>query len=84
MIELLLSEHHADCTNCDKNGKCELQNQASEFKIINVWDFLEGLEASKAHENPEAAEICDNYLEHPCSPHAKDLLHTSYTRRKHF
>jgi len=41
MIELLLSEHHADCTNCYKNGKCELQNLASEFKIINpVFDSL--------------------------------------------
>ncbi|MBN1198478.1 MAG: NAD-dependent epimerase/dehydratase family protein [Bacteroidales bacterium] len=41
MIELLLSEHHADCTNCYKNGKCELQNLASEFKLINpVFDPL--------------------------------------------
>lgn len=41
MIELLLSEHNADCTNCYKNGKCELQNLASEFKIINpVFDSL--------------------------------------------
>jgi len=35
MIELLLTEHNADCTNCYKNGKCELQALASEFKIIN-------------------------------------------------
>lgn len=35
MIELLLSEHNAECTNCYKNGKCELQFLASEFKIIN-------------------------------------------------
>lgn len=41
MIELLLSEHHADCTNCYKNGKCELQGLASEFKLINpVFDSL--------------------------------------------
>lgn len=41
MIELLLSEHHADCTNCYKNGKCELQSLASEFKIINpVFDSI--------------------------------------------
>ena len=25
MIELLLTEHNADCTKCYKNGKCELQ-----------------------------------------------------------
>ncbi len=35
MIELLLTEHNAECTNCYKNGKCELQFLASEFKIIN-------------------------------------------------
>lgn len=35
MIDLLLSEHNADCTNCYKNGKCELQALASEFKIIS-------------------------------------------------
>jgi len=35
IIELLLSEHNADCTTCYKNGKCELQSLASEFKIIN-------------------------------------------------
>ena len=35
ILELLLSEHFTDCTNCYKNGKCELQNLASEFKIIN-------------------------------------------------
>lgn len=34
VIELLLSEHKADCTKCFKNGKCELQNLASEFKIL--------------------------------------------------
>jgi len=35
MLELLLAEHFTDCTNCYKNGKCELQNLSSEFKIIN-------------------------------------------------
>ncbi len=35
MIDLLLSEHNADCTKCYKNGKCELQALASEFKVIS-------------------------------------------------
>jgi NADP-reducing hydrogenase subunit HndD len=35
IIDLLLSEHNADCTKCYKNGKCELQALASEFKIIS-------------------------------------------------
>jgi NADH-quinone oxidoreductase subunit G/[NiFe] hydrogenase diaphorase moiety small subunit/NADP-reducing hydrogenase subunit HndD len=48
IIELLLAEHNADCTNCYKNGKCELQFLASEFKIINPV-FLP-LISKKAHE----------------------------------
>lgn len=32
IIELLLSEHNADCTKCYKNQNCELQELASEFK----------------------------------------------------
>jgi len=31
IIELLLSEHNADCTRCYKNGNCELQKLASEY-----------------------------------------------------
>lgn len=37
IIELLLSEHNADCTKCYKNGKCELQDLAAEFKISNDY-----------------------------------------------
>jgi len=33
VIELLLSEHRADCTKCYKNGKCELQDLANEFCV---------------------------------------------------
>jgi len=33
IIELLLSEHNADCTKCYKNTKCELQDLASEMVI---------------------------------------------------
>jgi NADH-quinone oxidoreductase subunit G/[NiFe] hydrogenase diaphorase moiety small subunit/NADP-reducing hydrogenase subunit HndD len=39
IIELLLSEHNADCTRCYKNGKCELQKLASDFKIMSN-DFI--------------------------------------------
>ena len=31
IVELLLSEHNADCTKCYKNGGCELQTLASEM-----------------------------------------------------
>ncbi len=36
IIELLLSEHNADCTKCYKNGNCELQNLSSDYKITNT------------------------------------------------
>jgi NADP-reducing hydrogenase subunit HndD len=35
IVELLLTEHNAECTSCYKNGKCELQSLASELKIIH-------------------------------------------------
>lgn len=40
IIELLLSEHNADCTKCYKNGNCELQKLSSEYKIM-TQDFIE-------------------------------------------
>jgi NADP-reducing hydrogenase subunit HndD len=33
VIELLLSEHRADCTKCYKNQKCELQKLANEYSF---------------------------------------------------
>ncbi len=39
IIELLLSEHNAECTSCYKNGNCELQLLASEYKIMS-HDFI--------------------------------------------
>lgn len=44
VIELLLSEHNADCTRCFKNGSCELQKLAAEYRIgeytfINILKF---------------------------------------------
>jgi NADP-reducing hydrogenase subunit HndD len=32
IIELLLSEHNADCTKCFKSGYCELQEVANEYR----------------------------------------------------
>ena len=37
IIDLLLSEHRADCTACYKNGNCELQFLASEYKTGEPW-----------------------------------------------
>ncbi len=39
IIELLLAEHNAECTSCYKNGNCELQKLASDFKIM-TQDFI--------------------------------------------
>ncbi len=33
VIELLLSEHRSDCLKCYRNGNCELQNLAQEYRI---------------------------------------------------
>ncbi len=33
IIELLLSEHRSDCLKCYKNGNCELQDLANEYRV---------------------------------------------------
>ena len=35
IIELLLSEHNADCTKCYRNGTCELQHYSNEYRTGN-------------------------------------------------
>jgi iron-only hydrogenase group A len=40
VIELLVSEHRAECTRCYKNGKCELQELSSEY-IIGEEGFID-------------------------------------------
>ncbi len=40
VVELLLSEHNADCTKCYKNTRCELQDLAGEM-VINEHMFLD-------------------------------------------
>jgi len=44
MVELLLSEHRADCTKCYKNQNCELQSLANEFAFGDhiFLDLIEG------------------------------------------
>lgn len=36
IIELLLANHDRDCTTCEKNGRCKLQELAIRFGIKNV------------------------------------------------
>ncbi len=36
ILELLLANHCRDCTTCDKNGSCKLQDLAAAFKIEGV------------------------------------------------
>ncbi|TAJ14958.1 ferredoxin [Marinilabiliaceae bacterium JC017] len=40
IIELLVSEHRAECTTCYKNGKCELQELSSEY-IVGEDGFID-------------------------------------------
>ncbi len=35
IIELLLSEHNADCTKCYRNNNCELQSMANQYRTGN-------------------------------------------------
>ena len=44
IVELLLSEHRADCTKCYKNQNCELQSLANEFAFGDhiFLDLIEG------------------------------------------
>lgn len=36
ILELLLSNHDRDCTSCEKNGRCKLQELAIRFGIKNI------------------------------------------------
>ncbi len=36
ILELLLASHCKDCTSCEKNGKCRLQDLASKFGIKKI------------------------------------------------
>jgi NADH-quinone oxidoreductase subunit G len=36
VIELLLADHHRDCTTCDKNGSCKLQELAYQLGVRKV------------------------------------------------
>lgn len=48
ILDMLLSEHNADCISCDKNGSCDLQNLAYTFglditkrRFKPIWQELE-------------------------------------------
>ncbi len=41
IVELLLSEHNADCTMCYKNKQCELQDLASEYKTSGEQLYID-------------------------------------------
>ena len=40
IVELLVSEHRAECTRCYKNGRCELQCLSSEY-IVGDEGFID-------------------------------------------
>ncbi|MEI6122002.1 MAG: [Fe-Fe] hydrogenase large subunit C-terminal domain-containing protein [Bacteroidota bacterium] len=54
IVELLLSEHNADCTKCYRNGNCELQWLASEYRIgDHVFHDL----VKEEEKNPDATSF---------------------------
>jgi NADP-reducing hydrogenase subunit HndD len=54
IVELLLSEHRADCTKCYKNQNCELQSLANEFAFGDhiFLDLVEGRKYSIDRSSP--------------------------------
>ncbi len=48
-LELLWADHFGKCAKCKKNGNCELQNLARDFKI-DVDDFIPTLDAFEKEE----------------------------------
>ncbi|MDR3588214.1 MAG: [FeFe] hydrogenase, group A [Negativicutes bacterium] len=52
ILELLLSNHCRDCTTCEKNGKCKLQELAQRFGIKRVRFNNTSGEADLDHSSP--------------------------------
>lgn len=36
ILELLLAGHRAECTTCEKSGKCKLQTYARRYNVTNI------------------------------------------------
>ena len=36
ILELLLASHRAECTTCEKSGKCKLQTYARRYNVTNI------------------------------------------------
>lgn len=64
ILELLLAAHCRDCTTCDKNGKCKLQELAKQFGITRVrfQDTREEMEQDTSSpsivRNPNKCILC--------------------------
>jgi len=64
ILELLLAAHCRDCTTCDKNGKCKLQELAKQFGITRVRfnDTREEMEPDNSSpaivRNPNKCILC--------------------------
>jgi NADP-reducing hydrogenase subunit HndD len=56
VIELLLSEHNADCTKCFKNGHCELQDLSSEYRVGDHV-FLDLVKPKDKHQDISSPSI---------------------------
>lgn len=52
MVELLLSDHHRECTTCIRNLNCELQNTADSLGIRNIKWTGEMKALQVQNENP--------------------------------
>lgn len=58
VVELLLSEHNGNCTTCERNDDCELQELARNLGVETVR--FEGAKAKYQYDDTTAALIRDN------------------------
>lgn len=59
ILELLLANHCRDCTTCDNNNFCKLQNLAMKFNIKTVR-FPDGERAKKDEDTSSVSIVRDN------------------------
>lgn len=55
-----------------------------EKRLKGIYDEDEAKTLRKSHDNPSIKKLYEDYLEHPGSHIAHELLHTRYTRRGRF
>ncbi|MDK2922068.1 MAG: NADP-reducing hydrogenase subunit HndD [Desulfonauticus sp.] len=67
-LELILSDHHLDCTICPKNGNCELQKICAELNVREIRtkgdkkDFEIDMSSPSLIRNPNKCVLCQRCI----------------------